>query len=73
MLTGLVQWTAQERVVHGRPAAEAVRAEIERVGARRVLLLTTRSLENAADQGCDVGAGRPLRRPICRHPRPFAA
>ena len=44
MLTGTVQWTAQERVVHGRPAAEAVRAEIERIGAKRVLLLTTRSL-----------------------------
>ena len=46
MLTGLVQWTAQERVVYGKPAAEAVRAEIERIGAKRVLLLTTRSLEN---------------------------
>jgi maleylacetate reductase len=44
MLTGTVQWTAQERVIHGKPAAEAVPAEIERVGARRVLLLTTRSL-----------------------------
>ena len=47
MLTGTVQWTAQERVVHGRPAAEAVRAEIERIGAKRVLLLTTRSLKES--------------------------
>jgi hypothetical protein len=31
MLAGLVQWTKQERVVHGRPA---VREEIERAGAR---------------------------------------
>lgn len=46
MLTGVVQWTKQERVIHGKAAAEAVREEIERVGARRVLLLTTRSLEN---------------------------
>jgi len=46
MLTGTVQWTAQERVVHGKPAAAAVRAEIERIGAKRVLLLTTRSLTN---------------------------
>src|SRR5688572_16911082 len=44
MLTGTVQWTAQERVIHGKPAAEAVPAEIERIGAKRVLLLTTRSL-----------------------------
>lgn len=47
MLTGTVQWTAQERVVHGKPAAEAVRAEIERIGAKRVLLLTTQSLTNS--------------------------
>jgi len=44
MLTGTVQWTAQERVIHGKPAAAAVRAEIERLGVQRVLLLTTRSL-----------------------------
>ena len=47
MLTGSVQWTAQERVVHGKPAAEAVPAEIERIGARRVLVLTTRSLKDS--------------------------
>src|SRR5262245_46022975 len=44
MLIGTVQWAAQERVIHGNPAAEAVRAEMERIGARRVLLTTTRSL-----------------------------
>ena len=44
MLTGTVQWTAQERVIHGERAAEAVPAEIERLGARRVLITTTRSL-----------------------------
>ncbi|MBI3916975.1 MAG: iron-containing alcohol dehydrogenase [Betaproteobacteria bacterium] len=47
MLTGTVQWTAQERVVHGTPAADAVPAEIERIGAKRVLLTTTRSLTNS--------------------------
>jgi maleylacetate reductase len=44
MLTGAVQWTTQERVIHGKSAAEAVPQEIERVGAKRVLLLTTQSL-----------------------------
>ena len=44
MLTGTIQWTAQERVIHGQPAAEAVRGEMERLGVERVLLLTTRSL-----------------------------
>ncbi|MGZ3542398.1 MAG: iron-containing alcohol dehydrogenase [Burkholderiales bacterium] len=48
MLTGTVEWTAQERVVHGKPAAEALRVEIERIGAKRVMLLTTRSLADGA-------------------------
>jgi maleylacetate reductase len=47
MLTGTVQWTAQERVVHGKPVTEALPAEIERVSAKRVLLLTTQSLVNS--------------------------
>ena len=44
MQAGTVQWTAQERVIHGKPVAEAVPAEIDRLGVKRVLLLTTRSL-----------------------------
>jgi maleylacetate reductase len=44
MLTATVQWTAQERVIHGQRAADAVPAEIERIGAKRVLVTTTRSL-----------------------------
>ena len=47
MITGTVQWSAQERVIHGKPAAEAVPAELERIGAKRVLLTTTRSLTNS--------------------------
>ena len=47
MLTGTVQWTKQERVTHGKPVTEAVPAEIERIGAKRVLLLTTQSLTNS--------------------------
>ena len=47
MLTGTVQWTAQERVIHGKPAAEAVPQEMERIGAKRVLVLTTRSLKDS--------------------------
>jgi maleylacetate reductase len=46
MLTGTVHWTAQERVIHGKPVTQAVREEIERLGVKRVLLLTTRSLTN---------------------------
>src|SRR5688572_9726132 len=47
MLTRTVEWTAQERVIHGKPVAEAVPEEIERIGAKRVLLLTTRSLRQS--------------------------
>jgi maleylacetate reductase len=36
--------TAQERIVFGTPAGEAVVAEAERVGARRVFVTSTRSL-----------------------------
>lgn len=40
---------AQERVVFGQPAAEAVAAEAERYGAKRVFVASTRSLERPAD------------------------
>ena len=46
-MTCTFELTAQERVIHGKPAAEAVREEIERIRARRVLLLTTRSLTDS--------------------------
>ena len=35
--------TAAERVVMGQPAAEALRAEAERVGAQRVFLIVSDS------------------------------
>jgi maleylacetate reductase len=47
MPTGAFEWPAQERVIHGTPAAEAVRAEMDRIGAKRVLLTTTRSLTDS--------------------------
>jgi maleylacetate reductase len=47
MLNGTVHWTAQERVIYGQPAAEAVRVETERLGARRVVVMTTRSLNES--------------------------
>jgi maleylacetate reductase len=46
MLTETFEWTAQERVIHGKPAAEAVRSEMERLGAKRVFVTTTRSLRD---------------------------
>jgi alcohol dehydrogenase class IV len=47
MQPGLYSYLPQERVVWGRPAAEAVAAEVERRGAARVFLLASRSLATA--------------------------
>jgi len=43
---GTHHWNAQQRVIHGRPAAEAIRDEVEAANATRVLVATTRSLTN---------------------------
>ena len=48
MLTGVHHWPAQQRVIYGTPAAEALQAEVRRADARRVLVTTTRSLTNGA-------------------------
>ena len=44
LTAGTFHVTAQERIVFGTPAGEAVVAEAERVGARRVFVTSTRSL-----------------------------
>lgn len=46
---GTVLLSAQERVVLGEPAGEAVRAEAERAGARRVFVTSGTSLSRVAD------------------------
>ena len=48
MLTGAHHWPAQQRVIYGTPAAEALEAEVRRAGAQRVFVTTTRSLTNGA-------------------------
>ena len=42
--SGTFHITAHERIVFGTPAGEAVVAEAERIGARRVFVTSTRSL-----------------------------
>ncbi len=44
MQSGVFAYLPQERVVFGRPAAEAVAAECERIGAKRVFILASRTL-----------------------------
>jgi maleylacetate reductase len=66
---GTFHITAQERVVFGVPAEEAILADVERCGARRVLLTSTRSLtrlENGPLQRLERALGN-------RHAGSFAA
>jgi alcohol dehydrogenase class IV len=44
MRAGVYAYLPQERVVFGQPAAQAVAAECERLGARRVFVVASRSL-----------------------------
>jgi maleylacetate reductase len=46
---GTFNVTAIERIVFGQPAGQAVRAEAERLGARRVFVTSTRSLASQED------------------------
>ena len=46
---GVFNFTAHERVLFGSPAAEAVVAESERYGGRRVFITSTRSLAQKED------------------------
>src|SRR5580693_3004265 len=48
MLTGIHGHQDIERVVYGKPAGAALRAEAERLGAKRVFLTTTRSVAQSA-------------------------
>ena len=48
MIAGTHHWPAQERVIYGKPAVDALAEELKRAGARRVFVTTTRSLTNGA-------------------------
>jgi maleylacetate reductase len=49
LTSGYTTIHAQERIIFGRPAAEALVAEAERYGASRVFVTSTRSLAKLAD------------------------
>jgi hypothetical protein len=71
LVAGTFHIQAQERIVFGTPAGEAVVAEAERVGARRVFVTSTRSLaqkengpiptnpRDARSSTHDTGSGTP--------------
>jgi maleylacetate reductase len=48
MITGTHHWPAQERVIYGKPAVDALAEELKRTGAQRVFVTTTRSITNGA-------------------------
>ncbi len=49
LMSGIFTIQAQEHVVFGRPAEQAVRDEVERLGARRVFLTSGRTLAGMTD------------------------
>ena len=49
MISGHITVQAQERILFGTPADTAVLAEVERYGARRVFVVSTRSLARLDD------------------------
>ena len=48
--SGVFTYSAIDRVLYGRPAAEAVAAEAERLGAERVFLLASGTLNRTTDE-----------------------
>jgi alcohol dehydrogenase class IV len=49
MLSGSYEFLAQDRVIFGRPAAEAVRETADRMGKQRVLIVASKTLSRKTD------------------------
>ncbi|WFU82467.1 iron-containing alcohol dehydrogenase [Bradyrhizobium sp. CIAT3101] len=50
LVAGAYQYPTMESVIYGKPAAEALREEAERLGARRVYLIVSRTLNSKTDE-----------------------
>jgi maleylacetate reductase len=48
VITGTHHWPAQERVIYGKPAVDALREEVSRSSARRIFVTTTKSITSGA-------------------------
>lgn len=57
MLTGTHRYFLQERVIYGKPAAEAVAEEATALGASRVFVMTNRSLGGEGGMAAAVAKG----------------
>ncbi len=60
MIVGAYRFPRQDAVIYGQPAADAIRAEAQRLGVKRVLVLTTRSLADAGARDFCAALG-----PLC--------
>src|SRR6202023_2733388 len=49
-IAGSHQYPTMESVIYGKPAAEALREEAERLGAKRVFLIASRTLNTTTDE-----------------------
>ena len=49
-IVGSYQYPTMESVIYGKPAAEALREEAERLGAKRVYLIVSRTLNSTTDE-----------------------
>ncbi|HTE13707.1 MAG TPA: iron-containing alcohol dehydrogenase, partial [Burkholderiales bacterium] len=54
MHSGLFVFTAIERIVYGQPAAQALRAEVERLKANRVFLIVSGTMNRTTDEVAKV-------------------
>jgi maleylacetate reductase len=54
MHTGMFVFTAVERIAFGQPAAQALRAEVERLKARRVYLIVSGTMNRTTDEVAKV-------------------
>src|SRR5580692_5379725 len=49
-IPGSYQYPPMDSVIYGKPAADALREEAERLGARRVFLIVSRTLNATTDE-----------------------
>jgi maleylacetate reductase len=54
-IAGNYQYSTMESVIYGKPAAEALREEAERLGAKRVYLIVSRTLNTTTDEIEKIG------------------
>src|SRR6266478_8662611 len=54
-ILGSYQYPTMESVIYGKPAAEALREEAERLGAKRVYLIVSRTLNTTTDEIEKIG------------------